>query len=160
MLRRLSVSALVVVFDQSTKWLATAELRLHEPVPVLSFCDLTLTHNTGAAFSFLNQASGWQRWLFVAIAVAVCLAILAWLQRLPARARWSAFALALVLGGALGNLWDRITLGYVVDFIDLYYGTWHWPAFNIADSAITIGALMLIFSSTLFSKPLDSRLST
>ena len=111
---------------------------------MVPFVNLTLTHNTGAAFSLLHRAGGWQRWLFAALAVVVSIAIVIWLKRLPRNARWTAAGLALVLGGALGNLWDRLAHGYVVDFIDFYYGEWHWPAFNVADSAITLGAVMLV----------------
>ncbi|GAB4292534.1 MAG: signal peptidase II [Thiohalomonadaceae bacterium] len=147
MLKWLWLSVVVIALDQFTKVLATTNLALHEPVPVLPMFNLTLMHNTGAAFSFLSQAGGWQRWFFVAIAVAVSAALIAWLRQLPRHQAWLAVALALVLGGALGNVWDRIMLGYVVDFIDLYYGDWHWPAFNVADSAITVGAIMLLLDA-------------
>ncbi|MEW6646338.1 MAG: signal peptidase II [Pseudomonadota bacterium] len=147
MLKWLWLSVVVIALDQLTKVLATANLALHEPVPVLPLFNLTLMHNTGAAFSFLSQAGGWQRWFFVAIAVAVSAALIAWLRQLQRHQAWLAVALALVLGGALGNVWDRVMLGYVVDFIDLYYGDWHWPAFNVADSAITVGAIMLLLDA-------------
>ncbi|WP_127475923.1 signal peptidase II [Sulfurivermis fontis] len=147
MLKWLWLSVVVIALDQFTKVLATAKLALHEPVAVLPLFNLTLMHNTGAAFSFLSQAGGWQRWFFVAIAVAVSAALIAWLRQLQRHQVWLAAALALVLGGALGNVWDRIRLGYVVDFIDLYYGDWHWPAFNVADSAITVGAIMLLLDA-------------
>lgn len=138
------LSAVVLALDQATKALASRFLPFHEPVSLVPFVNLTLTHNTGAAFSLLHRAGGWQRWLFAALAVAVSIAIVVWLKRLPRHARWTAAALGLVLGGALGNLWDRLAHGYVVDFIDLYYRQWHWPAFNVADSAITLGAVMLV----------------
>lgn len=147
MLKWLWLSVVVIVLDQFTKALATDHLLMHDPVPVLPLFNLTLMHNTGAAFSFLSQAGGWQRWFFVAIAIIVSGALTAWLRQLQRHQAWLAMALALVLGGALGNVWDRIMLGYVVDFIDLYYGDWHWPAFNIADSAITIGAVMLLIDA-------------
>ncbi len=147
MLRWLGLSLLVIVLDQATKALASAYLTLHEPVALLPLLNLTLMHNTGAAFSFLGSAGGWQRWLFVVIAVAVSGLLIWWLRQLPRTDTWLAIALALVLGGALGNAWDRIYLGYVVDFIDAYYGSYHWPAFNIADSAISVGAVMLLLDA-------------
>ncbi|PKM43211.1 MAG: signal peptidase II [Gammaproteobacteria bacterium HGW-Gammaproteobacteria-1] len=147
MLKWLWLSVSVIALDQITKALASAQLVLHEPVAVLPTFNLTLMHNSGAAFSFLSQAGGWQRWFFVAVAVGVSLALGWWLQQLQRGQRWLAISLALVLGGALGNVWDRIVLGYVVDFVDLYYGDWHWPAFNVADSAITVGAIMLLLDA-------------
>lgn len=143
-LRWLWLSAAVILLDQWTKGLAVEELRLFQPVRVAPYFNLTLMHNEGAAFSFLGDASGWQRWLFAAIAVAISVGIVFWLRRIPARERLRPAALALILGGALGNLYDRLTLGYVIDFIDWYYQSWHWPAFNIADSAITVGAALYI----------------
>ena len=144
MLKWLWLSVVVIVLDQVSKYWASTSLDLHDPVSVLPFFNLTLMHNQGAAFSFLSQAGGWQRWFFTIIALVVTAVIVQWIRRLsPAETRMAA-ALALIAGGALGNVWDRVQLGYVVDFIDIYYGTWHWPAFNIADSAITVGAFMLI----------------
>lgn len=144
------LSALVIVADQLTKTMAVELLQYHEPLAVLSGFNLTLVHNTGAAFSFLRDAGGWQRWFFIALSASISIIILIWLCRLSARRKWLACSLALILGGALGNLWDRIELGYVIDFIDIYYRTWHWPAFNIADSAITIGAGILIIDAFWF----------
>ncbi|HLA74547.1 MAG TPA: signal peptidase II [Gammaproteobacteria bacterium] len=146
------LSVLVIVLDQLTKYWASQALQLHEPVAVLPFFNFTLMHNTGAAFSFLNQAGGWQRWFFITIALIVSTVIVLWIRRLPATERWMALALSLIAGGALGNVWDRIQHGYVVDFIDLYYQNWHWPAFNVADSAITVGAVMLVLESFKGSK--------
>ncbi len=122
-------------------------LDLHQPVPVIPFLNLTLTHNTGAAFSFLSDAGGWQRWFFAGLTIVVSIIIVVWLTRLKPGQRWLPVSLSLVLGGALGNLWDRLAIGAVVDFIDVYYGTWHWPAFNLADSAICVGAVMLVVST-------------
>ncbi len=147
MLRWIWISALVIALDLATKWVASTYLVLHEPVAVMPMFNLTLMHNTGAAFSFLSTASGWQRWFFSIIAVVVSAAIVIWMRRLSEEERWNAIALALILGGALGNLWDRVTLGYVVDFIQIYYQRWAWPAFNIADSAIFIGAVMLVIDA-------------
>ena len=141
------VSLLVIVLDQLTKLWASSSLSYAEPVTLLPFVNLTLLHNTGAAFSFLSEAGGWQRWFFALVALLISVVILIWLKRLPAGKVWLAVSLALVLGGALGNVWDRIYLGYVVDFIDVYYQRWHWPAFNLADSAISVGAVMLIIDT-------------
>lgn len=137
------LALLAIVLDQVTKWLATHFLRYAEPHPITSFFNLTLLHNKGAAFSFLSDAGGWQRWLFGLIAGGVSVGLVVWIARLPRRCRWEACALALVLGGALGNLIDRVLLGHVVDFIVVHYRDHYWPAFNIADSAITLGAAML-----------------
>ncbi|HEC19706.1 MAG TPA: lipoprotein signal peptidase [Gammaproteobacteria bacterium] len=146
-LKWLLLSAVVVALDLWTKALASEHLAMHEPVPVFPGFNLTLMHNEGAAFSFLSSAGGWQRWFFTIIAIVVSVVIVGWLARLKPGQRWLALALALILGGALGNLWDRLTLGYVVDFIQVYYQKWYWPAFNIADSAITVGAVMLVLDS-------------
>lgn len=143
----LGVAALVVIADQLTKFLAQHQLMPHVPVELVSVFSLTLTYNTGAAFSFLSQAPGWQRWFFIALGLVVSAGIVAWLRHLSVTARWQGAALALVLGGALGNVWDRVQLGYVIDFIDIHYHDWHWPAFNIADSCITIGAVMLVIDA-------------
>jgi signal peptidase II len=147
--RWLWLAIVVVIVDQGTKMLAEHLLVLHEPRAVFPSFNFFLTYNTGAAFSFLRDAGGWQRWLFAGISTAVGIFIAVWLLRIPSRQRWLACALALVLGGAVGNLIDRLfrSGGGVVDFIDVYYGTWHWPAFNIADSAISIGAVMLVWSA-------------
>ena len=147
MLRWLWLSVAVIAADQLTKELATAYLQLDERVPVMPLLNMTLKHNPGAAFSLLADSGGWQRWLFVGLALAVSAFIVAWLKRLRPGQTSLAVALALVLGGALGNVWDRVVLGYVVDFIDVYYGTWHWPAFNVADAAISIGAVLLVFDA-------------
>ncbi|MCK9530061.1 MAG: signal peptidase II [Gammaproteobacteria bacterium] len=146
-MRWLWLSAVVVVLDQVTKAIASELLALYEAVPVLPGFNLTLMHNTGAAFSFLSDEGGWQRWFFAAVAVVVTAMLVLWLRRVPPGQRWLSIAIALVIGGALGNLWDRFMLGYVIDFIDVYAGRWHWPAFNVADSAITVGAAMLLFDA-------------
>jgi signal peptidase II len=158
MLKWLWVSLVVIVLDQATKFLASGMLILHDPVALLPFFNLTLMHNTGAAFSFLAGASGWQRWFFTVLAVIVSIVLVVWLRRLQPQEKWMAAALALVLGGAVGNLIDRLMYGYVVDFIQLYYKDWYYPAFNIADSAITVGAVMLVID-TLRSKEKQGRLS-
>ena len=148
----LLIAALVVALDQWTKGLASNSLTLYRPVELTGWLNLTLAHNTGAAFSLLSDASGWQRWFFVAIAVVVGALVMAWLWR-TARHEWpQALALSLVLGGAVGNVADRLRLGYVVDFIDVHAGGWHWPAFNIADSAISVGVVVLLLDAFLVAK--------
>ncbi len=142
-LRWLWVSATVVVLDLWTKWLAEANLERFRPVEVLPFFNLRLTYNPGAAFSLLADAGGWQRWFFALVAVVASVVILVWLVRLRGE-RMVACGLTLVLGGALGNLWDRIFRGEVVDFLDFHWAGWHFPAFNVADMAITVGAALLI----------------
>jgi signal peptidase II len=146
-LKWLWISLLVVALDQVTKSIAVDSLVLFQPVPVFPGFNFTLMHNKGAAFSFLSDQSGWQRWFFTVIAIVVSVAIVIWMKRLPADHRLTAVSLALILGGAVGNVWDRILLGYVIDFIDVYYADYHWPAFNIADSAISVGACLLIIDS-------------
>lgn len=143
----LLLSALIIVADQISKYLASTALIIHQPVSIVPGLNLTLVHNTGVAFSFMSDSGDWARWFLVALALLVSLVITIWLFRLPAGLRVMPAALALVLGGALGNVWDRIQYGYVVDFIDVYYDVWHWPAFNVADSAITIGAALLIIDT-------------
>ncbi len=143
----LSVSLLVLVLDQASKLLADAMLALHQPVMLIPSLAITKAYNTGAAFSFLGDASGWQRWFFVGLAVLVSVVLLVWLLRLKTGERRTALALSLILGGAVGNLVDRVIYGYVIDFIDVYYGSWHWPIFNIADSAITVGAGLLLLDA-------------
>lgn len=147
----LLLSALIVVLDLWTKSLATENLSLYRPVEVTSWLNMTLAHNYGAAFSFLSDAGGWQRWLFTVLATVVTLVLIVWLLRLPAAEKRMAAALCMIIGGAVGNLIDRMAHGYVVDFIDVYYQNWHWPAFNVADSAITGGVILLLLDSVLQS---------
>lgn len=137
------ISVVVIILDQITKFLAVVYLPFSQAVPVLPFFNLALAHNMGAAFSFLGQRGGWTAWLFGGFAVVISIFILVWLTRIQKTERWLAIALAFILGGALGNLIDRIHAGYVIDFIQLYYKQFYWPAFNIADSAIFVGAVML-----------------
>lgn len=152
MLKWLWLSVLVVVLDQITKVMAETLLIVHQPLPVLSFFNLTLMYNTGAAFSFLADAGGWQRWFFLVLSVGVSSVLIVWMSRLKAGETWLAVALALIIGGAVGNLIDRILYGHVIDFIQLYYARWYWPAFNIADSAITVGAILWLLDSFLGSR--------
>jgi signal peptidase II len=135
----------VIVVDQLTKHAMLASFRPGEDLPLTSFASLVLAFNRGAAFSFLAGEGGWQRWLFALIAVAACAAMV-WFLRRGGRALFCA-GLALIIGGALGNLYDRLTLGHVVDFVLLHYRGWYYPAFNVADSAITVGAAALIIDS-------------
>jgi len=145
------ITALVVILDWWTKQWASGALELYRPEPVFAGLNMTLAHNFGAAFSFLHDQSGWQRWLLSGLAIVVSIFILVWMLRLPATDKLTGVSLALVLGGAIGNLIDRLQLGYVVDFIDVYYQESHWPAFNIADSAITVGVVLLIIDSLFFA---------
>lgn len=147
MWRWLWLSALVVVLDQATKWLAESYLEFLRPVPVLPSFNLTLMYNTGAAFSLLADASGWQRWFFMILALGISAVLLVWIGRLQPGQRLLGLALGLILGGAVGNLIDRVWHGHVIDFIQVYYDRWYWPAFNIADSAITVGAVLLVADS-------------
>ncbi|BBH44170.1 signal peptidase II [Pseudomonas sp. KU43P] len=139
------LSLLVLVLDQATKLYFNNALSMYQQIVVIpDYFSWTLAYNTGAAFSFLADSSGWQRWLFALIAVVVSGVLVVWLKRLGRGETWLAVALALVLGGALGNLYDRIVLGHVVDFILVHWkNIHHFPAFNLADSAITVGAVML-----------------
>lgn len=146
-MRWLWVSVAVLLLDQATKYLADSTMALHEPIALIPGLALTKAYNLGAAFSFLGDASGWQRWLFSGLALVVSGILLAWLRRLPAAEWRTALALALILGGAIGNLIDRMLYGHVIDFIDVYYRTWHWPTFNIADSAISVGAALLVLDA-------------
>lgn len=141
---RLALAALLILLDQASK---LAVLRLLEPyqtIPVVPGFNLTLAFNRGASFSFLADAGGWQRWLFSGISLAASVIIVILLRRTPPADRLNGLGLSLVLSGAVGNLIDRLWLGHVVDFLDVYYRAWHFPAFNIADSAISIGAALLV----------------
>lgn len=150
-LRWLWLAVLVVVLDLGTKAMATAMLEYANPVPVMPMFNLTLLHNTGAAFSFLAGGGGWQRWFFIVLALGVSVALVVWLRSLKRQETWMAVAIVLILGGALGNVYDRAMYGYVVDFLHFYWQDYHFPAFNLADTAITIGAGMMILD--MFRKP-------
>ena len=141
---RLGLALLLLALDQATKLWAAGALDYGMPVAVLPFFNLTLVHNPGAAFSFLADAGGWQRIFFIVLSGVVSAVLVAWLWRLPREARLLGVALALVLGGAVGNLVDRVAYGYVIDFLDFHAGGWHWPAFNVADSAISCGVVLLL----------------
>jgi len=146
------VALLVVAADQATKWAIVEWLELYGKVPINSFINLTHQQNSGAAFSFLAGASGWQRWFFVVLATIVSGVIAVWLWRIRTEGPLVLMAgLSLVLGGALGNLIDRARLGYVTDFIQVWFGNWAFPSFNVADSAISVGAALLIIDALFLS---------
>jgi len=154
------LSVLVLIIDQASKYYFENTLSLYQQIIVIpDYFSWTLAYNTGAAFSFLADSSGWQRWLFALIAVVVSAVLVVWLKRLGRDETWLAVALALVLGGALGNLYDRIALGHVIDFIFVHWrNEYRFPAFNVADSAITVGAIMLaldMFKSKKTGEPVN-----
>ncbi len=146
MRRWLGVAFAVIVADHLTKFWVSSTLDYQEAIPVLPFFSLVRVHNTGAAFSFLADAGGWQRWFFIAVGIVATVVIVRLLRR-HGHEPHLALPLALVLGGALGNVIDRVALGHVVDFLYFHYRTFSWPAFNVADSAITVGAALLIWDS-------------
>lgn len=158
MLKWLWLSTLVVTLDQATKWMASHWLEPYAQYQLLSWFNLTLVHNTGAAFSFLSGASGWQRWFFTVLTIVVSVLIVIWLKRLKPGERWTAIALALILGGAIGNLIDRLAYGHVIDFVQWHYQQWYWPTFNVADSAISVGAALLVIHGVFFQKQESKRL--
>ncbi|WP_268798106.1 signal peptidase II [Pseudomonas huanghezhanensis] len=138
------LSVLVLIIDQATKYYFENRLELYEQIVIIpDYFSWMLAYNTGAAFSFLAGSSGWQRWFFALIALVVSVVLVIWLKRLGRDDTWLAIALALVLGGALGNLYDRVAIGHVIDFIFVHWKEHGFPAFNIADSSITLGAIML-----------------
>jgi len=147
------LSLAVIGLDQATKFLVVRFFELYERVEVLPVLDFTLLHNTGAAFSMLANASGWQRPFFVTLGLVVSVMLIIWMWRSPRGDKLLPMALALILGGAIGNVIDRVRLGYVVDFIHAHWGAAYFPAFNIADSAITIGAVLLIFDAFREKRP-------
>ena len=149
----LFLSLLILLLDQLSKYLVARSFQLHESLDLIPGISLTLVHNTGAAFSFLRDAGGWQRWFFVALGFMVGTVVVVWLSRIERDRHWLLpCALSLVLGGAAGNLVDRLISGYVIDFMDVYYRGWHWPTFNVADSAISIGAVLLIIDALWLDK--------
>ena len=154
----LLLSAFVIVADQISKLLVLEHFQLHEALPIIpGLLNLTLAFNEGAAFSFLSDAGGWQRWFFTVLAIVVGTILIVWLKR-TTRTDWrTALPLSLVVGGAVGNVIDRIRLGHVVDFIDVHYGTWSFPAFNVADSAISVGAVLLLAFGLFGSKSQSAR---
>ncbi len=142
-----AIALAIIVIDQITKWVANTSLTLHEQNPVMPFFNWTLMYNYGAAFSFLSNAGGWQRWFFTIVAAIISIVLAVWIVRLKAHEKWLGLALSLILGGAIGNLIDRLIFGYVIDFIQWYYDRFYWPAFNIADAAICVGTVILLATS-------------
>jgi signal peptidase II len=151
-LRWLALSAAVVGFDQWTKQFIERSMQLYEARYCLPVFNIVRAHNRGAAFSMFDGASGWQRWAFSALAAVVSAALIGWIARLDRRANLMAAALALILGGALGNVIDRLRLGYVVDFLQVHWHQHYFPAFNVADSAITVGAAYLLLDGLLAAR--------
>ncbi|WP_457675546.1 signal peptidase II [Thiolapillus sp.] len=145
--RYLLLALAILVLDQLSKAWMLWTFQPYEVVPVLPVFNLTLVFNEGAAFSFLSNAGGWQRWFFIGLTSVISLGLLLWLMRLRPGERLTGVALAMILGGALGNLVDRVRLGKVVDFLDFHWQGWHWPAFNLADSAITLGVALMFWAS-------------
>jgi signal peptidase II len=144
LVRWIGVSLVVVFVDQLSKWLIVNSLQPGEALRLLPFLNFRLIYNPGAAFSFLSDAGGWQVYFFLAVALMITVFLMVWLSSLSANHKWQSFSLALIIGGALGNLIDRIRLHKVVDFIDFHIKTSHFPTFNVADSAVTIGVTILI----------------
>ena len=147
MLIWLLLSLVVIVLDQLSKYWVDHAMQLYQSIELLPGLQLTYVRNTGAAFSFLSQAGGWQRWFFIGLGISASGLIGWWLYRLERCRQIEAMSWALVLGGALGNVIDRVLYGYVIDFLDVYYQDWHWPAFNVADSAISLGVVLLLIDS-------------
>ncbi len=147
MLKWLWLSLLVLCLDQASKLAVDGSMQLFESIRLFQGFNLTYVRNTGAAFSFLSQAGGWQRWFFAGLALVMSSMMVLWLLRLKSHEKLMGAALSLVLGGAIGNLIDRVVYGYVIDFLDVYYQEWHWPAFNIADTAICIGVGLMLLES-------------
>jgi signal peptidase II len=152
MVHWLWLSLAVILLDQATKQIAESMLTLYESVYVMPLFDLTLLYNKGAAFSFLSDQDGWQRWFFTVLALVVTVVLTVWLWRLKQQEKWVAVALSLIIGGAVGNVIDRILFGHVIDFLHFHYQEHYWPAFNIADSAITIGVMVMMFDALVLAK--------
>ena len=137
----------IIIIDQITKLLVDHYLNYHQPVSIIPMFNFTLVYNPGAAFSFLSDAGGWQRWFFIILSSVISVVLFVWLVKLKPEQKLQMTSIAMILGGALGNLIDRSIYGHVIDFLDVYYQQHHWPAFNIADSAIFVGAILLIIDS-------------
>lgn len=157
-LRYLWLTVLMVILDQITKLWVAAEFELYESRVIIDgLFNFTYVHNYGAAFSFLSDGGGWQRWFFTVIAVAISAVLLIWLRRNPVSFWRQNLSFALILSGAIGNVADRMMYGYVIDFLDVHYQGWHWPAFNIADMAITIGAALMLLEAFVDNRRDDER---
>ena len=146
------ITLIILFLDQISKTIIVKNFFYGESQAVSTFFNMVRVLNPGAAFSFLSDAGGWQRWALSALAILVSIMIIIWISRLTNEKWLEGLSLSMILGGALGNLWDRLTLGYVVDFLDFHWMSWHFPAFNLADSAISLGALILILDSILASR--------
>lgn len=153
MWRWLWLSGLVVALDQLSKQWVEQHFILYERLPVTGFFNLTLAYNKGAAFSFLADAGGWQRWFFTGLAALICGWLIHWLRQLHPSQRLLPFAIAMIVGGAIGNVADRLLHGHVIDFLDFHVAGWHWPAFNVADSAITLGVILFLLDSLINKAP-------
>jgi len=151
---RYLIAAVVIVLDQITKIWVDRSLELYDTIPITGFFNITKAYNHGAAFSFLNDAGGWQRWLFTTISAVVSIVLVVWLYRMSRQERMLSLSIALILGGAAGNLIDRAVYGYVVDFIQVYWNNSYFPSFNVADAAISCGTVILL-ALTLFEKPVE-----
>ena len=151
-LKTLWLSLFIIIIDQLTKYWAVSNVSFAEPIAVMPYLNWTLAYNYGAAFSFLADMGGWQRWFFAGLALVISVVLLVWLSKLPQKLTAETLGINLVLGGAIGNVIDRFLAGRVTDFIDFYIGTWHYATFNVADMAITLGAGLIILSE-LWLKP-------
>ena len=152
-LRFLWLTLALIVLDQLTKQWVIRVFDLYESISVMPFVDFTYVRNYGAAFSFLADQGGWQRWLFTGLAIAVSIVLIIWLRRNAASLWRQNLAFALILAGALGNVLDRMMYGYVIDFIDVHANGWHWPAFNVADMAISVGAVLMLLEAFFEQRP-------
>ncbi len=146
-LQFLWLSLVLIVLDQLTKQWVIRVFDLYESIEIMPYLNFTYVRNFGAAFSFLSDQDGWQRWMFTLLALAVSVILLVWLRRNPVGLWRQNFAFSLILAGAIGNVIDRLIYGYVIDFIDVYVDNWHWPAFNVADMAITVGAVLMLLEA-------------
>ena len=153
------IAFLILILDQFTKQLITGSFNYGDVQDITAYFNLVRVHNYGAAFSFLSEAGGWQRWALSSVAGIVSIGIIIWISRVPDNKHFERLALALILGGALGNLIDRMMLGYVVDFLDFHWSGIHFPAFNVADSCITLGAILLIIDSLCSDEPLSDQIN-
>lgn len=153
-------SFVVMLLDQASKYWALHALIPYQPEAIMPMVNLTLAYNTGAAFSFLSGAGDWHRWFFTGFSTLMSCVLVVWLMRTPTSARLQLVAISLILAGAVGNLIDRVLLGHVIDFIDVYYAHYHWPVFNLADSAICLGAFLLLVDMCFQAKFDDKKLAS
>lgn len=158
-MRWLWLSVVVIILDQVSKFFVSEHLAFQPPMELTSWLNLILAYNYGAAFSFLGTAGGWQRWLFSGLSAVVSVVLIVWISRTPKNSFWLPCCLALILGGAIGNLIDRVRFGYVVDFIDFHIGNWHFATFNVADAAISVGAVMMLIDAFILSDKKDNLVS-